>query len=351
MPDTPPPPPPPPAFDAQRIATVREIRDSTASLVMSIPNVNAVGVGYKSVGQRRTPDLCVVVSVDRKLPLGQLGAADRVPPAIQGVPTDVVETGPFTALASDARAIPGQRLRPARPGLSIGQAGDPSAGTFGCLVRREERLFILSNNHVLGSSNQATLGSVILQPAVLDGGSAEDRIARLVDFVPLAFDGAPAAVPPSGCAARVARLFGGPLAQVDPVNAAGRNRVDCALAGPDDPALVSPDILNIGVPAGIAPGGLGAAVQKSGRTTGHTTGEILQIDVSVRVGYGGRSATFVDQLMTGPLSQAGDSGSAVLDMERRVVGLLFAGSGSHTLLNPIQAVLEALRAEMVTDGE
>jgi hypothetical protein len=341
MPDTPLP-GPQPAFDAQRIATVREIRDSTAGLMMGMSNVNAVGVGFKNVGRRTTPDLCVIVSVEKKLPLGQLGAAERVPKAIQGVPTDVVETGPFVAFAAQA-----QRLRPAQPGLSIGQADDQSAGTFGCLVLRDERFYILSNNHVLGKSNQATLGSVILQPAVLDGGAGEDRIARLVDVVPLAFDGAPAIPAPSGCAARVARLFGGPLAQLEPVNTAGRNRVDCALALPDDPALVSPAILGIGVPAGIAPGTLGTAVQKSGRTTGRTTGEILQIDVSVKVNYGGQSATFVDQLMAGPLSQAGDSGSAVLDMEGRVVGLLFAGSATHTLLNPIQAVLDALRAEIV----
>jgi hypothetical protein len=48
------------------------------------------------------------------------------------------------------------------------------------------------------------------------------------------------------------------------------------------------------------------------------------------------------------MSQGGDSGSAVLDAERRVVGLLFAGSESTTVLNPIQFVLDALQVELVT---
>ena len=58
--------------------------------------------------------------------------------------------------------------------------------------------------------------------------------------------------------------------------------------------------------------------------------------------------TFVDQLMTTGMSQGGDSGSVVLDMDRYVVGLLFAGSDVATMINPIQAVLSALNVQMVT---
>ena len=42
------------------------------------------------------------------------------------------------------------------------------------------------------------------------------------------------------------------------------------------------------------------------------------------------------------MSQGGDSGSAVLDDRRRLVGLLFAGSDNTTILNRIQNVFEAL---------
>ena len=133
-----------------------------------------------------------------------------------------------------------------------------------------------------------------------------------------------------------------------PVNEPGNNTVDCALARPTTPDLVNPDILNIGVPLGAGTATLGTPLQKSGRTTGHTTGTVLQIDVTVTVNYGGPIATFTGQLMAGAMSQGGDSGSAVLDTSRRVVGLLFAGSASTTIINPIQFVLDALGVEIVT---
>jgi hypothetical protein len=85
------------------------------------------------------------------------------------------------------------------------------------------------------------------------------------------------------------------------------------------------------------------AIQKSGRTTGFTSGAIQQVDATVQVSYGmGQVATFTDQLVAGAMSAGGDSGSAVLDEGGRVIGLLFAGSESTTIINRIQNVLEAL---------
>jgi hypothetical protein len=142
------------------------------------------------------------------------------------------------------------------------------------------------------------------------------------------------------------RLFGpSPRATV---NEPGNNTVDCAIARPLSPDLVDPDILNIGVPVGVGAALLGTQVQKSGRTTGHTNDQITQIDVTVSVDYGGPIAIYKNQLMAGAMSQGGDSGSAVLDMNRRVVGLLFAGSNTTTIMNPIQLVLDALQVQLVT---
>jgi V8-like Glu-specific endopeptidase len=66
------------------------------------------------------------------------------------------------------------------------------------------------------------------------------------------------------------------------------------------------------------------------------------------VDYGGPTATFHSQLMAGAMSQGGDSGSAVLNNQKQVVGLLYAGSDTTTLFNPIQDVLTALNIEIVT---
>jgi len=93
---------------------------------------------------------------------------------------------------------------------------------------------------------------------------------------------------------------------------------------------------------------LGMAVRKSGRTTGFTTGQITLINATVDVSYGsGRVARFENQLVAGPMSQGGDSGSLVVAGDAlKAVGLLFAGSNQTTIFSPIQAVLDCLQVTL-----
>jgi hypothetical protein len=121
------------------------------------------------------------------------------------------------------------------------------------------------------------------------------------------------------------------------------NLVDAAIARPLKTEDVGNEILQIGTIQGTVEGALGMAIKKSGRTTGFTTGEIEQVDVTVNVQYGeGKIAMFADQLMAGAMSQGGDSGSAVLDESNNLVGLLFAGSDTSTIMNRIQNVFSTL---------
>lgn len=338
-------PPPNSSVYAQKVRTARGVKNESIKLMMDKPNVTAIGVGYKN-GDKTSREPVIVVSVERKLPTRDLTEIERIPTQINGIPTDVVVSGPFQAFAQT------QRLRPARPGISMGNV-QITAGTFGCVVSRGGIRLILSNNHVLADGNNAALGSVVVQPGTLDGGRATtDRIGVLAESARIVFDTDTDPVPPpspqpGGCSALVTRFFGEPKQLLAPYNARGANKVDCALCKPDDEALISPDILGIGIPLGVVMGTLGMAVQKSGRTTGYTRGEIEQIDVTSRIDYGGKFATFTGQLLAGAMSQPGDSGSAVLDMNGNVIGLLFAGSNTSTLINPIQDVLEALRVEVV----
>ena len=305
--------------------------------LMIMKNVVAIGVGYKTTDNVQTDEPAVIVSVVKKLPLIQLPETSRVPKVLGGIQTDVVETGRIYALQD-----PTQKMRPARPGVSIGHY-QITAGTLGCLVQRDGQVYILSNNHVLANSNAGQVGDAILQPGPYDGGTSADQIATLEQFVPVGFG-----VSLLGCLSlsSLLRLFG--LSSDPKINEPGNNTVDCAIAKPLSPDLVDPDILNIGVPTGVGTATLGTQVQKSGRTTGLTTDQITQIDVTVSVLYGSQIAVFKNQLMAGAMSQGGDSGSAVLDMEKRVVGLLFAGSDSTTIMNPIQFVLDALQVQLVT---
>jgi len=316
------------------ISLAQQMKRQHGATLISRSNVVAVGVGFKIAGGVQTNEPCVVVSVIKKLPPIQLPETSRVPKALGGVQTDVVETGKIFALQD-----PKQKMRPARPGVSIGHY-QITAGTFGCLVQRNGQVYILSNNHVLANSNAAQLGDAILQPGPHDGGTSADQIGTLAEFIPVGFSGS------SGCSplASLMRLFR-PSALI---NEPGNNTVDCAIAKPLSDDLVNPDILNIGIPTGVGTATLGTQVQKSGRTTGLTTDQITQIDVTVSVDYGGKIAIYKNQLMAGAMSQGGDSGSAVLDMNKQVVGLLFAGSTTTTIMNPIQFVLDALQVQLVT---
>jgi hypothetical protein len=330
---------------------VREVKRQNEGRLLHRANVVGVGVGFKNAGGATTGELAVVVSVAQKQPLSALSAADRVPREVDGINTDVVETGEIVAFALPDTT---ERLRPARPGASLGHYAI-TAGTFGCLVRRGNEIYMLSNNHVLADSNKAKLGDAVYQPGPADGGGPADQIGTLADFVPIAFEGEGTPAPPGeGCSPLAALLqllqllgaMGKPAAAIK--NAPGDNKVDCALARPATLEVVTPDILNIGVPVGVGAATLGTQLQKTGRTTGYTRGSVQQIDVTAAVNYGGRIAVFKSQLMAGAMSQGGDSGSAVLDMDCRVVGLLFAGSAATTIINPIELVLGALKAEVVT---
>ena len=278
----------------------------------------------------------------RKQPLSRLTRAQRIPSRVAAVATDVVATGPIYALQA-----PTGRFRPAPGGVSIGHVAI-TAGTLGCLVRKGGQIRILSNNHVLANSNDAEPGDAIIQPGAADGGTdPSDRIAVLDTFVPIEFEAAESDCPiGTGVAATLNAVAGavGSDTRLRAVRARqAENLVDCALAEPVNPDDVSAEILEVGAVRGVAEATLGTAIQKSGRTTGYTTGTIQQIDVTAQVSYGaGRSATFVDQLMAGPMSQGGDSGSAVLDMNDNLVGLLFAGSTNSTIINRIQNVFQLL---------
>lgn len=239
-----------------------------------------------------------------------------------------------------------------RNGKTCWSGNSVSAGTLGCLVRRGGDLFILSNCHVLANSNAAKMGDPIIQPGRYDGGTLADQIAVLAEFVPLDFGGEEPDCPIADGAVRFVNWISEVLGRRHRVGAyrltEGVNRVDAALARPLSDDLVDRMILEIGVPGGVGEATLGMAVEKSGRTTGHTRDKIVQIDVTVRVSYGNeRVAVFEDQVMAGPMSQGGDSGSVVMDEGSLVVGLLFAGSDAVTLMNPIQFVLDALDVEIV----
>jgi hypothetical protein len=330
---------------AELVAQLQQVKRAFVYDLLSKRNVVGVGLGHKVSHGVDTGEMCIVISVTRKFDVSILATEDLVPQELEGFKTDVVETGILRAFQQS----PQDRWRPAPPGVSIGHYL-VTAGTFGCLVRRDEEDFILSNNHVLANSNDSQLGDAVLQPGAADGGTMDDRIATLADYVPIDFGTAPPECSIAEWSAKTLNYIAGAFGSSHQLQAVkqteGVNRVDAALAQPISPDVVINEILNIGAPTGVGTATLGTPVQKSGRTTGHTQGTIIQIDATVSVNYNGPTAVFTGQLVAGPMSQPGDSGSAVLDMDGAVVGLLFAGSEVTTIINPIDEVFSALNVEL-----
>jgi hypothetical protein len=327
---------------ADDVNRIRRILSTHRRELLKRANVVATGIGYKETGGTKTDRLCIVCSVKEKVPPARLAEQEMVPAAVDSTPTDVIQTGVIRALQ-----VPTDRFRPAPGGVSVGHV-DITAGTLGCWVTKNGQKVILSNNHVLANSNAAEIGDAILQPGPHDGGRfPQDHIANLTQFVPISFQGDPSECQFANAVSSAfnlgCQLIGSNTRYKAIKIQAEDNLVDAAIAAPLNAADVKDDILNIGPIQGTVSGELGMAIKKSGRTTGFTTGEIQQVDVTANVQYGaGQVAVFTDQLLAGAMSQGGDSGSAVLDNNNRLTGLLFAGSDTTTIINRIENVFSAL---------
>jgi hypothetical protein len=314
-----------------------EVQNERQDELFTLPNVVGVGLVTKQVGGEDTGEPALGVFVSQKLPKDMLRKDQRIPGSLNNLKTDVVETGVIQAGVESLLESPSMvatreerrqeaeiellraRIRPVEGGYSVGHY-QITAGTYATAVIDAtafpgvpQRYYVLSNNHVLANSNNARIGDPILQPGPYDGGTvAHDTIARLSRFVPINFA------------------------------AGASNYVDAAIGeGAFD--VLDREIYWIGYARGGVAPALNMLVQKTGRTTNYTTGRITAINATVNVNYGGgRVARFVSQILTTNMSAGGDSGSLLLDMENRAVGLLFAGSSVVTVHNDIRYVQHLL---------
>lgn len=313
--------------------------------LLELRNVVGVGAGYKMVGGNKTDTIAIVAMVEKKLPLEALDSSDKIPQEIGGFITDVIEVGKIVALPTT------EKYRPAPGGVSIGHK-DITAGTLGCVVRNANGdKFILSNNHVLANSNDGEIGDLILQPGPYDGGTTMDTIAELHDYVPIMFEDTGFDCPIASTAALLGNAVANLVGSGKRLKVVGQketpyqyNLVDAAIAKPYDEEDVLDTILDIGVIMGTKLASLSMPLRKHGRTTDYTEDQVLIVGATIDVSYGiGKTARFEEQIVAGAMSAGGDSGSLVVDGEsQNAVGLLFAGSDTHTILNPINYVLSEL---------
>jgi hypothetical protein len=230
---------------------------------------------------------------------------------------------------------------PVKLGTSGGNADDKSGrfccgGTLGSLLIRNGSFYILSNNHVLARSDQAALGEPISQPGIIETNcstAGTSTVANLTSFVNLQASG-------TNVDAAIALIV--PQA----VDLAGNILMLGATATGSTPDP-GPPHQGRGIPASI-----GEQVAKSGRTTGLTCSTVSATSLSTSVTYqtqcnGGTSfkVTYSNQISVagGGFSAGGDSGSLIVDEGTAdPVALLYGGSDTDTVGNPVGDVLTAL---------
>ncbi len=219
------------------------------------------------------------------------------------------------------------------------------SGTLGALVTRSGTQYILSNNHVMansaGNAGSADVGVAITQPGLIEVNclsSSTRQVASLSEYFPLQT---------------------GPIPKIDAALAA----VASGAVDTSGNILLLGGTLANGVPdpgpptsgTGLTPAQATAlphngAVAKSGRTTGLTCSTIIGTNVASNVDYyahcGDANAAFTVSYTDlvavngGDFSGSGDSGSLIVTQDTaEAVALLFAGSDTDTVGNPITDVL------------
>lgn len=282
-------------------------------------NISSVGIGYKEKDGKKTKEISIQFTVEKKASTDLLESLDTkaIPKSFNiggvEVPTDVLERSYRVGykLVSEAEAASPRktRINPIRPGVSVANK-KVSAGTIGCIVfdKADGTPYVLSNWHVLNGPN-GQIGDDIVQPGPFDDNrTAQNRLGKLVR---------------------------------SHLGAAG----DCAIASIEDRKFI-PEILDLAVKVeAIGEPELGDKVIKSGRTTDVTHGIVSRIHTMTRINYGGSvgekaiggfeiEVDPANPPSNGEVSMGGDSGSVWMFKTNQgkagkvMAGLHFAGEGA-----------------------
>ena len=234
---------------------------------------------------------------------------------------------------------------PIKLGTTGGNANDSSrqgntvtccGGTLGSLVQRSGTFYILSNNHILARSDSAALGESIIQPGLVDtncGSTSSSTVGNLTQFANLQTSG-------TNVDAAIAQIIPGAVDTTGAIFSLGSTTT----GGVPDPG---PPHAGTGVAATV-----GMGVGKSGRTTGLTCSRVGAVSVATSVQYQTGcgtgtmfTVTYSNQVSVtgGTFSGPGDSGSLIVSAGTAdPVALLYAGSDTDTVGNPVQDVLKAM---------
>lgn len=300
------PPPDSPAWDNAEGVPMQRRRE-----LMDLPNVVGSGIGPRRSGENKGQP-SIVVFVEQKVPDEELDEGERVPDQLNGVPTDVVETGKFTPEASGPARY--ERLRPMTGGSSVGHPDKNASGSSSALFEDSTGTHVLlTNRHVAAIQDQDSTGDNFLQPSVphSDTNTAIGTVKELGAWTP-----------------------------------GGESTTDSALIDVSTAASngdVSTRMLGAGDLAGFESGQIGDRHANNGLTTGLTSAELNAYDTLVSVDYGWTTITYSEVLAYDSFTDDGDSGSLTFRVDPGTgdvygVGLHFAGSDTSAIAIPLSAI-------------
>jgi hypothetical protein len=324
----------------------------------AINGVLSVGFGQKQRGGSFTDDVGIIVFVKEKKPAEELAPDQLIPSSFEGYRTDV---------RTPLRTVPGgcdndTAYDTIQGGIQIESGNATELGTLGCIARKRgdtgrENVYVLSNKHVLYGGG-AGAGDYTYHPyAPSRGGAASRPSTALGPIQALSFyANVTATVPgPPGSGGTVTDTFfiDCATARVDldskccgstctkDVTKYDTTVVDLQVGGANtftDVRSVARDV-SIVVPSGAG----GPFVFKVGRTTGKTKGIVRSINATLHTlgdpsipGSPPMTGQNVIEIAFDPASTAtgtnchgnpffaehGDSGSIVVDENRRVIGII-----------------------------
>lgn len=323
-----------------QVQNVMAVLDRNTRRLMEDSDVIGTAVTLDEAGQ---PAIMLLVTTER--------ARDIAPGQIEGVKVKIRMTDKIVAMKGKPGGNGGggkvdhkaSQTAPIKLGTSGGWRSDLAngyccGGTLGALIQVGGNKRILSNYHVFeadivngGNGTTARNGDNIIQPGLIDVGCNANNAQNVATLV-------------------VSRSL-------------PNSNVDCSSAN-IIPGMVdeSGAILEIGtISSSTVASYVGQAVKKSGRTTGLGRSTVAGYYATVRITYENECAggaaftkTFTDQIVMNNKGSkflgGGDSGSLMVEdvtTNPRAIGLLFAGSRSTAIANPIDEVLNFLNASMV----
>lgn len=325
------------------VRAVMDIQDAHTAALMSSPDVIGTATTIDENGE---PAIVVFITRD--------GAKSAMPLMLNKVNVITEVTERFVAMkgkpgggggggGSSESDHQGLQTTPIKLGTSGGWRYDLAngyccVGTLGALIQVGNNKRILSNYHVFeadiingGNGRKATTGDPIIHPGLADINCSA---ANGIDVATLVVS---SALPNSNVDCSSANIISG---QVD----------------------ASGYILEIGtISSQTVAASVRQGVKKSGRTTGLGRSSVSSLNANVSITYENECAggtaftkTFTGQIVIknkgSKFLAGGDSGSLMVEdvsTNPRAVGLLFAGSSTTAIANPIDDVLSFYNATMV----